>query len=326
MFRLRWVALVFAVVGLVAGACGSATRKAAGDRLMVDSTVAPITDIVRQVVGDRVQLVGLIPEGVDSHTFEPSPATVKSLSKADVLFLDGLHLEGSTLKEARANMATGSKIVRLGDETLAPPDYAFDFSFPREKGDPNPHLWMDPVYTKRWSEIIRDTMSGRDPRNASYYRDNQARFAAALDRLDGAVHAAIDSIPPANKKLLTYHDSYAYFSRQYGIEVIAAIQPSDFHEPSPQEVARIVEQVKATHVPAIFGSEVFPSPVLEQIARETGAQFVDKLRDDELPGDPSAANHTYVGLMVEDVQLMTQALGGNPASLAAVPVPKTWLP
>src|SRR5947208_9741121 len=92
-----------AVVALLA--CAACSTSAGGSgRIVVDSTVAPITDIVRQVVGDRVNLVGLIPEGVDSHTFEPSPATVKSLTKAAVLFLDGLHLEGSTLKQAQANM------------------------------------------------------------------------------------------------------------------------------------------------------------------------------------------------------------------------------
>src|SRR6476661_7459119 len=104
----RFPALAAAVVAaaLLAGACGgnAAPKPSAGGKVVVASTVAPITDIVRQVVGDRVELVGLIPEGVDSHTFEPSPSTVKSLSKADVLFMDGLHLEGSTLEQAHANM------------------------------------------------------------------------------------------------------------------------------------------------------------------------------------------------------------------------------
>jgi len=311
------------VVTILVAACGTATARtgrSATSKLVVDATVAPITDIVRHVVGDRVKLVGLIPEGVDSHTFEPSPATVKSLQNADVLFMDGLHLEGSTLSQAKANMRRDATIVQLGNMTITPREYAYDFTFPKSKGDPNPHVWMNPVYAKRWSEIIRDKMVRLDPTNADYYRARQARFAVVLDKLDAAIADSINSIPEAQKKLLTYHDSFAYFSRRYGIPVIGAVQPSDFSEPSPRQIQDLIDQVKVNHVPAIFGSEVFPSTVLKQVADSAGARYIDKLRDDELPGDPKSPNHSYVGLMVHDVTIMTQALGGTAAPLSAVPI------
>ncbi|HMC51467.1 MAG TPA: metal ABC transporter substrate-binding protein, partial [Acidimicrobiales bacterium] len=276
-------------------------------------------------------------------TFEPSPETAKSLARADVLFMDGLHLEGSTLQQARADMAApvtvtqpsspagaqpaqtrGSEIVQMGDMTITPAEYAYDFTFPKSKGDPNPHLWMDPLYARRWSEIVRDVMARRDPANAAYYRDNQARFAAVVDRLDAAIAASIGSIPEQQRKLLTYHDSFAYFSRRYGMPVIGAVQPSDFSEPSPKEVQDLIAQIRANHVRAVFGSDVFPSTVLKRVADEAGAAYVDKLRDDELPGDPGAPDHTYVGLMVDDVQLMTRALGGDPSPLTPIPTSGTW--
>jgi manganese/iron transport system substrate-binding protein len=336
--------LVVVTLVLVGAGCSSAsgTGAASNRRLRVDATVAPVTDIVRQVVGDRVELVGLIPEGVDSHTFEPSPSTAKALSRADVLFIDGLHLEGSTLEQAHANMpevavmpktpsealgprsGSGSEIIQLGDMTLAPTEYAFDFTFPESGGDPNPHLWMSPPYAKRWSEIIRDVMARRDPANAEYYGANQARFASVVDQLDGAVATAVNTVPPDRRKLLTYHDSFAYFARRYGMEVIGAVQPSDFSEPSPKDVRDLIAQVRTTHVPAIFGSEVFPSRVLEEVARASGARYVDKLRDDELPGNPSDPSHTYVGLIVDDVRTIVSALGGDPSGLDAVPTTKTW--
>ena len=331
---MRRIAASCALVGLVglaavtvSGCSSSSPARSSGDgRLRVATTVAPITDIVRQVVGDRVHVVGLIPEGVDSHTFEPSPSTVKTLSHTDVLFLDGLHLEGTTMKQARANMPRGSTIVPLGDRVLAPADYAFDFTFPQSRGDPNPHLWMDPAYVRRWSELVRDTMAERDPANASYYRENQARFAAVVGQLDRAIATAIASIPDTKRKLLTYHDSFAYFARHYGMAVIGAVQPSDFSEPSAKEVSALVDQVRTTGVPAVFGSEVFPSRVLAQVARQSGARYVDKLRDDELPGPSSSAGHTYVGLMVDDVVTITAALGGDPSLLRAVPTARTWQP
>ena len=185
---------------------------------------------------------------------------------------------------------------------------------------------MDPAYVRRWSELVRDTMAERDPANASYYRENQARFAAVVGQLDRAIATAIASIPDTRRKLLTYHDSFAYFARHYGMTVIGAVQPSDFSEPSAKEVSALVDQVRTTGVPAVFGSEVFPSRVLAQVARQSGARYVDKLRDDELPGQSSSAGHTYVGLMVDDVVTITAALGGDPSQLRAVPTARTWQP
>jgi ABC-type Zn uptake system ZnuABC Zn-binding protein ZnuA len=309
---------------LTAVGCASGDAARGSASLVLNSTVAPVTDIVRQVVGDRVTLVGLIPEGVDSHTFEASPATVKSLSRADVLFLDGLHLEGSILRQARANMRKGSSIVALGDRTIDPSRYEYDFTFPKEKGDPNPHLWMDPAYAKRFAEIVRDEMVRLEPAGEAYYRSNYDRFASRIDELDAAIAASIDSIPRAHRKLLTYHDSFAYLSRHYGIPVLGAVQPADFSEPSPHEIQRLIEQVRSEGVPAIFGSEVFPSKVLEQVAREAGARYVGELSDDELPGKPGDAEHTYMGMMVSDVRIITEALGGAAAPLRAIKTEATY--
>ena len=133
-------------------------------------------------------------------------------------------------------------------------------------------------------------------------------------------------MPEKNRKLVTYHDSWAYWAREYGWTVIGAVQPSDFKEPRPQEVAAIIEQIKREQVPAIFGSEVFPSKVLEQIARETGAKYIDKLRDDEPPGKPGDSNHTYVGMMLEDMRIMISALGGSVEALKDINPGRTYLP
>jgi hypothetical protein len=154
----------------------------------------------------------------------------------------------------------------------------------------------------------------RDPDNADAYASNYAAFEDRINELDTAIKATIDSIPPENRQLLTYHDSWAYFSPRYGTTVIGAIQPADFAEPSAREVADLITQLREAEAPAIFGSEVFPSPVLDQIAKEAGVTYVDTLRDDDLPGAPGDANHSYVGMMVENVRIMAEALGGDPRS------------
>lgn len=321
--RRPWVMVFVALLTVPVVGCGGA-EKSSGAQPTVATTVAPVTDIVRQVVGDRVELVGLIPEGVDSHTFEPSPGTVKAMAGADVLFAVGLGLETGILDQAEAAMPSGSTIVRLGDRTLGRQEYVFDATFPPEGGDPNPHLWMDPLYARRWAELVRDTMVERDPASAAVYQANAARFMSVIDDLDSRIRQAIESIPPASRKLLTYHDSFAYFARRYGMSVIAAVQPSDFSEPSARDVQELVTQVRREQVPAVFGSEVFPSKVLEQVAQESGARYVAEVRDDALPGPPGSPGHTYVGMMVVDVTTITEALGGDPSPLAAVPTTATW--
>jgi ABC-type Zn uptake system ZnuABC Zn-binding protein ZnuA len=174
---------------------------------------------------------------------------------------------------------------------------------------------MNPLNALRYAEMARDTLAQRDPANADYYRANYTAFQARIEQLDQAIKQALATIPEANRKLLTYHDSFAYFAPRYGLTVIGAIQPSDFAEPSAQDIAGLIRQIKEEKVPAIFGSEVFPSPVLEQIAKETNATYEASLRDDDLPGAVGEANHSYLGLLVEDVRIITRDLGGDPAAL-----------
>lgn len=285
-------------------------------KLNVVATVSPITNIIYNVVGDRVNLSGIIPEGTDSHTFEPAPSDAQKLAKADLVFVNGLKLEEPTVKLAEANKKPGSELIILGEQTITPAQYIYDFSFPKEKGSPNPHLWMNPMNALRYAEIVRDTLSKRDSANATYYQKNYAAFKGRIEALDQAIKDAINSIPAKNRKLLTYHDSFAYFAPRYGITVIGAIQPSNFAEPSAKEVANLITQLKTEKVPAIFGSEVFPSPVLAQIGKEAGVKYIDTLRDDDLPGGVGDPHHSYLALMVDDVKTMTAALGGNPALIA----------
>ncbi len=304
------------VAAILLAACSSVASATPAAKLNVVATVSPVTNIVYNVGGDRVNLMGIVPEGVNSHTFEPAPSDARRLAQADILFANGLKLEEPTLELAEANKKTGAEIVLLGEQTLTPDEYVYDFSFPREAGSPNPHLWPNPWHALRYAEIVKDTLARRDPLNADYYKTNYEAFKKRIEALDKAIQETIASIPAENRKLLTYHDSWAYFAPRYGLTVIGAIQPADFAEPSAQDVAGMIRQIKAEKVPAIFGSEVFPSPVLEQIARETGATYIDDLRDDDLPGQPGDKNHSYLGLLVEDMRIMAAALGGQPELIA----------
>jgi ABC-type Zn uptake system ZnuABC Zn-binding protein ZnuA len=310
--------LLMVVVTSVITACNRKDDKQVANpekKLTVVTTVAPITSMVENVGGDRIYLTGIIPEGMNSHTFEPVPSDIKILTRAELLIVNGLDLELPTLNLARANMKKGAALLPLGDKTITEKEYVYDFSFPKDRGHPNPHLWLNPQHAMRYTALIRDELVRFDPTNKSIYEVNADAFLKKLEMLDRAIEESVKTIPERNRRLLTYHDSWPYFARRYGFQIIGAVQPSDFSDPSPREVKRLIDQIRQEKVPAVFGSEVFPSPVLEQIARESKTSYIDKLRDDELPGRPGDPQHSYIGMMIENLTVMFEALGGSAAAL-----------
>ncbi len=312
---MRRLVMIVLVALLGAGCGGNGGGADPSDpRINVVTTVSPITNIVQNVGGVHVQITGIVPEGTNSHTFEPAPSDAAVMEEAEIVFINGLHLEEPTRELADANLGPEVPLVQLGDRTIGSDEYIFDASFPAEDGLPNPHLWTNPPYAKRYAEIVKEELSVLDPAHAAGYEANYEAFAARIDELGALARQVTETVPPESRKLLTYHDSFPYFAREYGWEIIGAVQPSDFSEPTPQELAGLIEQIRELQVPAIFGSEVFPSPVLEQIARETGAAYVDDLRDDDLPGEQGDPEHSYLGLMVFDYRTFMGALGGDPTA------------
>ena len=309
-----------AAAATLVGCGGAPPARDSGDAesLLVLTTVSPLTSILANVAGPHARVVGLVPEGVNSHEFEPRPSDARLLAAADIVFANGLNLETPTLALAEANLRKGARIVEVGERVLTPDDYVYDFSFPKSGGDPNPHLWTSPRFGMRYAEVFRDELSKASPGNAADFAANAAALIRRLEALDAALRTASATVP--NRRLLTYHDSFPYFARHYGWTVIGAIQPADFAEPSAREVAQLIRQVKEARVPAIFGSEVFPSEVLERIGKESGVRYVDTLRDDDLPGEPGDPEHSYLGLLRFDFVTMVEALGGDPSALRGVDV------
>ena len=325
-FRNSALVPILLAGALTLAACGGSAQDASvsagvpSGGLLIATTVSPITSIAAAVAGDRARIEGIVPEGTNSHTFEPEPQVAKLLSEADLILVNGLKLEDPTMALAEANKKPEAEIVEIGTTVLPESDYIFDFSFPKEEGKPNPHLWTDPTYAIKYAAVIRDVLSERDPGNAATYAANYASFERQATALADALRADQATVPAGRLKLLTYHDAYAYFAKTFGWEVVGAVQPKDFADPSPAEVADLIEQVKAQGVTTIFGSEVFPSKVLEEIGKATGARYEDTLRDDDLPGAPGEPEHSWLGLMRGNYVTMIKAFGGTTENLEKVDV------
>ena len=319
--RSALVAVVFLPVALVGcgGAGGNGSGSPSDGKLALVTTVAPITSIASNIGGDRVRITGIVPEGTNSHTFDPPPSAAAVLSEADVVFINGLKLEEPTKELAQENLGDGAEVVEIGTIVLPESQYVYDFSFPEEEGKPNPHLWTDPTWAIKYAEVIRDTLVERDRTSAAYYRANFDAFEAKATALADALRTDQETIP-GPRALLTYHDAYAYFAQTFDWTVIGAIQPENFEDPSPKEVADLIDQIRAEDVPTIFGSEVFPSKALEQIADETGVRYEDTLRDDDLPQEPGDPEHSWLGLMRYDYVTMITGLGGTAPTLESLDV------
>ena len=211
--RLVVLCLLVPLAVLAAG-CGDDDASDSGSsgspkQLNVGTTVAPITSIAANIGGDKVKITGIVPEGTNSHTFEPKPSAAELLSTLDVLFINGLKLEEPTKELAQENLKDGAEIVEVGTKSIPESEYAYDFSFPKSGGKPNPHLWTDPKYAVKYAAIMRDTFAERDPDNAGYFKDNFDKFEAKVGEFDKAMRASFATLPREKRKLLTYHDAYA---------------------------------------------------------------------------------------------------------------------
>lgn len=282
----------------------------------------PLADLVSRVAGPAVAVVSVVPLGADGHTYEPRPENARALAEADVYIENGMGLNDVVSSFAATNYPPGTPHHALAD--VIPPaeviatDSAEEIAAHGHAHNFNAHFWPDPVYARLYVDRIAEILVEVDPDGAAGHTERAAALLAELEALDTAFAAAIETIPEANRKLVVYHDSWSYFGRRFGLPVIGAIQPTDFSEPSAAELRSTIEEVRAAGVPAFFGSEVFPSDVLEVIEEESGAAYVADLSDDALPGEPGDPEHSYVGMMVANVRTIVTALGGDASGLDAV--------
>ena len=307
--------------------------------LYVVATVAPVADLVAQVGGDRVAVEPLVPAGADAHTYEPRPSDVMTLAGADLYLGIGLALNAGALRLAEEHLPRDGSLVLLGESALEDADLVFDHGHSHGDGDddhghshgdgdddhghshddhalgPNPHVWTSLVNAAALVGGIAATLSEHDPAGAEVYAANRDAYLEQIEALHDRVGAAIGTIPEPARSLITYHDAWTYFARDYGLDFENAVQPTDFTDPSASEVRAVIDLIREREVPAVFGAEEFPTPVLEAIAEETGARYIDDLADDALPGEPGDEVHTYLELMRRNAVAIVEGLGGDASDL-----------
>jgi ABC-type Zn uptake system ZnuABC Zn-binding protein ZnuA len=298
----RFVIAVLAA-SWVSACAGPTTSPAQDGRVRVVTTSAVVADIVARVAGDAADVVSVIPNGFDSHTYEPRPSELELLVEADLIVVADATLN-SGLTQLAVLSGDARRVLDLNDAGLKDSDLIV-----RDGSTGwNPHTWTDPNLVARWLEPLTQRLKELVPAASRAIDDRSSSYAAQLFDLDHRIKTAFDSVPAQDRKLVVYHDAWEYFGRRYGLEVVGALQAVNFAEPSAAELARMAKQLRDEQVPAFFGSEVFPSDVLEALEQSSGSRYVADLADDRLVGEQGDPNYGYLALMDSNLALLLEGL------------------
>jgi len=290
--------LVGALVVAFVGACGAPVASpGTGSALRVVATTTVFADIVRQIGGDHVTVDSIVPAGVGPEDYEPRPNDARRISEAELIVSNGVGLDDFLDKiVAAAGNATAERSV-LGDGI---PTVTVD-------GEKNPHFWLDPTLVERYYvPAIRDRLSKLRPDAAADIAAATEAYAKRLRDLDAANVAKIATIPPDDRKLVTFHDAFPYFAAHYGFELIGVILENPGQEPSAADLAALVKKVREAGVPAVFSEAQFDPKLARTLADEAGVtRVVTTLYNDALGPAPA---DSYIGLMTWDVDEIVKAL------------------
>lgn len=309
--------LITLVILLLAG-CSAGTpppAPASDGRLQVVATTTLVGDVVKQVGGDAIDLTVLLPVGADPHSFDPSPQDVITISKADVIFINGAGLE-EFMAKLLENANTKAPVVEVSHDIElitheAHADEADEHAESEEEhahtsGDP--HTWTDPNNVMIWAEAIASELSQLDPAQAGQFAVNAQQYTTQLQALDAWIQEQVALVPAANRNIVTDHPTFAYFARRYGFTQAGAVLPgfSTMAEPSVQEVAALEDTIRNLGVKAIFVGQTVSTSLASRVASDTGTQLVRVYAESLTGADGPAA--TYLDLMRTNVNAFVQAL------------------
>jgi ABC-type Zn uptake system ZnuABC Zn-binding protein ZnuA len=302
------IGMVFAF--LLSG-CQVATQPAPDSGLNVVAVETFLADITRNVAGTRAHVDSLVPLGLDPHEFEPAPKDVARLNKSQVLVVNGAGLE-SWLQPILSNMdgqrqlivaskGLKSRAAREGEAVEAVPAGA--------GATDDPHFWLDPLEVVAYVENIREGLTQADPAGKDVYASSAAAYITQLKDLDSWIRQQVAAIPPEKRLLVTNHESLGYFADRYGFKVVGTIIPSVSTDSSPsaQELAHLVDQIRAAGVHAIFLEMGSNPQIARQLSEETGVKVVTDIYTHSIT-PPDGPAPTYIAMMKTNVNAIVAAL------------------
>lgn len=271
-----------------------------------------LADMLHQVGGPFLAIDSIVPPEADAHAFQPSPSDAQRLARARFVVVNGLGFEGWMPRLIRASGFRGTQITASrGIATIKSAGHSHGHGHGHSHGhdEADPHIWQDPRRAQVMVRRIAEGLAGADAEAAEAYRTAAARYVAELAELDTWVAAQFASIPRERRRVVTSHDAFAYYGARYGIDFLSPQGVTTRNDPSAQQIARLVQQIRRDRITAIFIESGANPRVLEQVAAESGARIGGKLYSDALsaPGGPAAS---YVALIQHNTRMITEALAG----------------
>jgi ABC-type Zn uptake system ZnuABC Zn-binding protein ZnuA len=276
----------------VLAACGGGGGATSSGGVQVLATTSTLASLAMGVVGDHARVRSLVPIGASPEDYQPAPQDIEEVHDARVLLENGANLE-TWLDGTIANASNPSLIrVVLSDGLPV--------------SDGNPHLWMDPVFARAYVNKIRDAMVAADPANAASYRANAAAYDAKLVALTARTQKKIDTIPPAQRVMIVFHNAFNYYDARFGLATLGVVEVNPGADPSPQHLAEIVGLARLHHVRAVFAEPEYSPKLIAALAESAGIKTVSDLYDDSIGTDPKVA--TYIGMIDYDTDTIVRAL------------------
>lgn len=320
--RRLYLAAALALGAALPFAAPAAAQEAA-TKIPVVASFSILGDFVKQVGGDRVEVTTLVGPNGDAHVFQPAPTDAKKVAAAQIVFVNGLGFEGWIDRLVKASGTKAEIVVATrgitpremaeeeeGHDHADAHDHDKDHDHDHaehDHGGIDPHAWQSVPNAEIYVANIRDALIAADPAGKAAYEANAATYTAKLQALDAEVKAAVATIPASNRRIITSHDAFGYFGAAYGIEFIAPQGVSTESEASAKDVARIIRQIRAENIPAVFMENISDPRLVKRIAKETKAKIGGELFSDALSDDKGPAS-TYIDMVKNNIAQLSSAL------------------
>lgn len=291
----RFWYVISLLIGFAAGPAGAEPAA----RLPVVASFSILADLTRNIGGDRVEVSALVGPDGDAHAYQPTPADAKALRDARLVVVNGLGFEGWIDRLVKTSRTSAPVVVATAGVVARKDADAH--------GGTDPHAWQSISNARTYVANIRDGLIAVDPAAAEAYRANADAYIGKLAALGAEVAAAIAKIPQDHRKIITTHDAFGYFGAAYGLDFIAPDGVATEAEPSARDVAKIIRQIKAQKIPAVFMENITDPRTIRRIAAESGARVGGTLFSDAL-SPPDGPAPTYLDMIRHNVKELTTAL------------------
>lgn len=304
------------IAGAVAGLTVASLPALAQEKLAVVASFSILGDFVQRIGGERIALTTLVGPDGDAHVYSPTAADAKVMAAAKLVIVNGLNFEGWMTRLVKSSVAKAPVIAAAGKVTplkeAGGHNHGHSHGHGHGHGGADPHAWQDVGNAKLYVAAIRDALVAADPAGKAVYEANADAYLTELTALDADLRAAVQRIPADRRKAITSHDAFAYFEKAYGLDFVSPQGVSTEAEASAKDVARIIRQMKAQKIPAVFLENITNPRLIEQIARETGAKIGGRLYSDALSAQDGPAG-TCIAMMKHNISQIEKALGAGPS-------------